>query len=373
MATHEEDLIRDAMDDTNKEIFHDAFGQDEPVLDETGDRSHESMGDGLEGEHWPGEDEDESPDEEEGEEAEETPGEEQGEEESEEAEQGEEDEEEAESEEETAESESETAKPVETKPEGRVPSGRLREQTERAERAEARFEAIAQERDSDRQRYERDIGDLRRQLDGVLTALNGRQASPQGAPQQPPADLPPDQFENPAGYTEWMIRRQDRVNAENRQMLGVMRFQNSVDINRAVHGEKFTKAWDAINKLDARNPADLAEAQRIFNAADPGGEILKWHSRQETLRVVGDDPEKYKAAIATEVREAMKNDPAFRKQILDELRAEATGENESRPRRHVTRLPKSLNGAQGQGLIREKADPDLYDDSDQSVFNSAWR
>ena len=370
MATQEEELIQDAMSSTDKEIFGAAWGQeDDGVQDDTGDRTLEQMGEGLEGEHVAPDEEVETDDEQsaeetepEGEEGEETEGEE-----------GEEqDEEAAESEEDEAETEAETPEqkspPQEPPPQGRVPPGRLREQTKRAERAEAAL----REHDA-AQRAE--IDGLKRQFEALTAALQVRQGAPQGAPPQPPPapDKPPDQFEHPQEYTDWLIARQDRVNAETRQMLATSRFQNSIDVARATHGEKFAKAWEAVNKLQASNPDELAVAQRIFNAASPGDELMKWHGRQETLRVVGDDPEKYRQTIAAEVREAMKNDPEFRKQILDDLRAEASGDRPSKPVRHITRLPKSLNGATGQGSIREKADPDLYDDSDQSVFNSAWR
>jgi hypothetical protein len=367
MATQDEELIRDAITSTDKEIWSEAWGKEgDGVHDDTGDRTNEQMGEGLEGQHEP--DEDEAPEDEQSEDEEseekESEGEdgEEGEEGKEQEEEGEEEEgEEAEEKEAEAKAPEPPAKPEQ--PQGRVPPGRLREQTQRAERAEAALRAK-----EDSQRTE--IDGLKRQLDGLMAAIQGRQAPPT-APAPPPQG-PPDVFENPQGYTEYMQQRQDRANAETRQMLATMRFQNSMDIARAVHGEKFGQAWEAVNKLDARNPEDFSVAQRIFNAPDPGGELLKWHSRQETLRVVGDDPAKYRQTITDEVREAMKADPEFRKQILDELRAEATGQP-SKPARHITRLPKSLNGATGQGSVREKADPDLYDNSDQSVWNTAWR
>ncbi|HEY1858936.1 MAG TPA: hypothetical protein VGG61_01195 [Gemmataceae bacterium] len=232
--------------------------------------------------------------------------------------------------------------------------------------------AAQAERDTERTSQRAEIDGLKQQFAGVLSALQGRAPTP--SPQAPPTpEAAPDVFENPQGYTDFFVQRQDRANAETRQMLGVLRFQNSMDIARAVHGEKFSKAWDAVNKLDAQKPDEFAVAQRIFNAADPGGELLKWHARQETLRVVGDDPEKFRQTITAEVREAMRKDPEFRKQMLDDLRAEAGGEQPSKPARHITRLPKSLNGAAGQGSNREQADADLYDNSEQSVWNSAWR
>jgi hypothetical protein len=372
MATYEDEIgqaLGQAIADTENEIFSEAFGDKEPVLDDSGDRTHEEMGEGLEGQQEPPDedDDDDESEESEGEEEEGEPEEGEGEE-GEEAEA----EEEEESEPEEAETEAKAEAPkAETKPDGRVPAGRLREQTERATRAEERINALTAEREAERQRYERDIGDLRRQFDGVLQTMQGRQPTPQTPqPSQPEPDTPPDQFENPQGYTQWLIRRQDRANAELKQQLGVMRFQNSVDIARAMHGDKFTRAWEAVNKLDSRNPDELAQAQRIFNAPDPGNELMKWHARQETLRVVGDDPEKYRASVLDD----LKKDPEFRKQLLEELRAEATGRDERRPARHVTRLPKSLNGATGQGSNnREAVDPDLYDNSEKAVWDSAWR
>src|SRR5215831_1806072 len=215
MATREEELISEAMISTDKEIFNHAWGQedDDGVLDESGDRSPEQMRDDtLEGQQEPDEDEtepdgeDEAPEGEDESEGDEQQGEEQGE----EGEEGEgEDEAEAE---EDAEAEPEAAAPPkpEAKPEGRVPSGRLREQTERADKAEQALRALQAERDSERQSTHGEIDGLRRQFDALTAALQGRQAAPQGAPQaglpqQPFADAPPDQFENPQGYTEWLI------------------------------------------------------------------------------------------------------------------------------------------------------------------------
>src|SRR5215831_19720131 len=59
MATREEDLIQDAIASTEKEIWSEAWGQEPDAADETGDRSLETMGDGLEGQHEP---DDEAPD-----------------------------------------------------------------------------------------------------------------------------------------------------------------------------------------------------------------------------------------------------------------------------------------------------------------------
>src|SRR5215475_7400414 len=120
MATHEVD-IGELITATEKEIFDSGMrGQDAEdggPEDPSGDRSLEQMGEGLEGQHEPDEDESESEDEE-----------------------GEEQEAEPEAEPET--------KPDELQ--GRVPSVRLREQTERARRAEDQLKALQAERETER-------------------------------------------------------------------------------------------------------------------------------------------------------------------------------------------------------------------------------
>ncbi|MBV8474082.1 MAG: hypothetical protein JO107_14785, partial [Hyphomicrobiales bacterium] len=57
----ERDILRDAIIGTEKEIFGDAFGQEEVTLDESGDRSLEAMGSGLEGQHEPDDEEEDEP------------------------------------------------------------------------------------------------------------------------------------------------------------------------------------------------------------------------------------------------------------------------------------------------------------------------
>jgi hypothetical protein len=120
MAT-DNDVLKDAIIGTEKEIFGDAFGKEELSLDESGDRSLEAMGDGLEGQIEP------------------------------------DDGEETEVEETTAETKEDTeaaakveaeAKPsheateAKTETQGRVPAGRLREEAEARRKVEAERDAL---------------------------------------------------------------------------------------------------------------------------------------------------------------------------------------------------------------------------------------
>src|ERR1700743_1312787 len=130
MAIREIDPIGQAIIATEKEIAGAAWGDEEPVLDETGDRTIEEMGEGLEGQHEPDDDETE------GEESAEASESEEGE--------GEADEEaEGEGETEKAAKARDKEKPAEVVADSRdrVPAKRLREQTERTRAIEAERDA----------------------------------------------------------------------------------------------------------------------------------------------------------------------------------------------------------------------------------------
>ena len=64
----EKDILATAMIETEKEIFGEGFDKEEMTLDETGDTSLEAMGEGLEGQHEPEDEDDEDSEAEEGQE-----------------------------------------------------------------------------------------------------------------------------------------------------------------------------------------------------------------------------------------------------------------------------------------------------------------
>ena len=108
----------------------------------------------------------------------------------------------------------------------------------------------------------------------------------------------------------------------------------------------------------------------MWNSPNPGEALVSWHKRNEALREVGDDPSAYKAKIAEETRQALANDPEFRKQLLEGLRAEAETGDGGKPRT-VTRLPASLNRAAGGNHLR--SDLADGDNSNTAIFDSIFK
>ena len=350
MANSENDILRDAIIGTEKEIFGDAFAKDDLTLDETGDRSLEAMGEGLEGQREP--DEDEAEDE------------------------ASEEETLAKSDDTKAETQVETKVETDAKAEdrqddrGRVPPGRLRAEAEARRAAEAERDAIKAERETERQQAAAHMAALETQNAAILAALQRGQAPAPKAEEAKP-DVPPDLFEKPQEFAEYVARQADvRIQAVQKQMED-MRINTSMENARARHGETFDAAFTAIRKLDPNNPDNRALVQRFIAQPNPGDAMVQWHKRNEVLREVGEDPASYKARIAEETRKALASDPEFRKQLLAEMRGDAETGDGGRPRA-VTRLPGSLARAAG-GNSRAPNDNEQFDDSDNSVFASAFK
>lgn len=345
-----EAAISDAIDATSNEIFGAAFGQEETVLDETGDRSIEGMGDGLEGQH--------EADEAEGEESEDET-ESEGESER-EAKDGETEKEAAQ-----AATQQDDQKPQER--EGRVPPGRLREAAERARAAEAERDTLKTALETERTKNRSELDTVKGQL-AALTQLLQRQNQQGEKPDdtKPATDQPIDLFENPQGFVESVDKKLDTNLQSVIQRLEEQRLATSFAIARGFHKEVFDKAFAAAHNLDRSNPENAAMLQRIGTSHDPGEALVSWFKRAETLREVGDDPTAYRERVAKETRQALAQDPEFRKQLLAELRAEAEGTGTPNT---VTRIPPSLNGARG---TRPVGDTSILSDDPQAIFDSGF-
>jgi hypothetical protein len=342
MATASSDPIEAAMIETEKEIAGFAWDNEETeAMDASGDRSLEDLGEGLEGQHEQGEDA--------------------------EGEQPEGEESEADGETETV-TEPVAAKPgetqpVRTEPEGRIPPGRLREANERARAAEAERDALkAREAES------------KAQLDLIMREIAALKTAPRGEAKPAPAvveETIPDIFEDPKGFAEHLQKGFTKELSKRDAQLSNMRVETSMAIAHAAHKDTFEKAWSAINALDPNNPEARQTVQRIYSSPNPGDALVSWHKRNETLARVGDDPAAFEERIRKETRESLAKDPEFVKQIVASMRQEASVGEDGRPRT-TTRLPKSLNGAQGSNVGTSRVDPDQNDGSPQAIANAAW-
>ncbi len=344
MAEREIDLLGGAIAATEMEIFGEATdGKSEP-LDDTGDRSVEDMGEGLEGQH----------EEEEGEEGQEQAG---GQEQPGEESEGDEDDQprgedgrfRKKEEQQQAPKDAKDGKPDKGE---RVPVRELLSEREKRQAAEAERDAAKKE-----------TAALNSKLDDILRRLEAAE-KPQPKPEQTQAQAqePPDVFTDPVGFMA-------HIEARQQAKLDEMRAGMSMEMAHTRHGEKFEAAYKALTSLDPKSDTNRQLVQSIYRSANPGEAIVRWHNQQEALRRVGSDPDAYEAKVREETRKALAADPEFRKQLLTELQAEASGRGRN-PNPPV-RLPKSLNSAAGGS--QRIADPDEFDNSDASVFGAAFR
>lgn len=96
------------------------------------------------------------------------------------------------------------------------------------------------------------------------------------AEQVKPAQLP-DVLEDPQGFASYV------------QNVSRMAFVNfALDAAASKHGAAFEEAFAAVEK---RN--DPALARSIYQAADPGEALMKWHRREKLLADIGDDPDAF--------------------------------------------------------------------------------
>lgn len=358
----ESDLVTEAIKGTEAEIFGEAFDAEDAVQEEAGDRSLESLGEGLEGR---GDDDDADAEEEADEAATDADG---------KAvvrdpETGKFAAKDAKGEKPKAAEEDEEAEaepPVKGKgeaeePKGRVPAGRLREEAEGRRAAEDRAKAAEQQLEQERANNRTALEQLNAKLEGVLAAVKpGKPAQEAVKPEKP------DMFADPEGYERYMQEQFDQRITQVQNNFAVTRVNDSLAAAAEQHGENFTKAHSALSGLDPQSPSDRATVQRIWNASNPGKALMTWHQQQETLREVGGDAGKYREKVEQDVRAKLAADPEFRKQLLADLRAEADN-GDGKPR-NVNRLPKSLNGMSG----RSASPGGSQDNSDRAVFEEAF-
>jgi hypothetical protein len=344
---NEIDAIEQAVIETNREIAAEAWDQEHVELDHTGDRTPETVGEGLEGQIEDEEADAEAETEEVEAEAAETP----------------------EGEEKPAPAPKSGEQQPAPKPEGRVPSARLREQTEKVRTLETERDALKAQLETSTNSTRQEVAALKNQLEGVLAALR-QQPQPPKSEAKPEAETIPDMFEDPKGYQEYQDKKwETRLNGVVAQVQKD-RVASSFADAHSRHGEAFPKAMEAISAMNTTDPAAQALVRNIWSSPNPGEALIQWHKRNETLREVGDDPAKYREKIETEARTKLMADPEFRKQLIADLQAEASGGANGKPNT-ITRLPKSLNNSPGGS--RAGFASEVFDGSPQAVAESAWR
>lgn len=354
MAIREVDAISDAIIATEKEIAGEAWGnEDTDAADSTGDRSMEDIGDGLEGQHEAGSDDD-------GEEAD-------GEADGDDGEGEGEGEGETEAEAAAAAAAAAAQKPAaEEPPQGRVPAGKLREANEARRLAEAERDAVKGQLTTFSEKLEQAM----RRIDDLSRPPR---AEPPKAAEPPAPKAAPDIFEDPKAFVDHLTGLIESKLSTTGQQIENNRVETSMAIAHAFHKDTFETAFAAINKLDPRNPDDRATVQRIYKSPNPGEALVSWHKRSQTLAEVGDDPTAYRERVAKETREALMKDPEFRKALVAEMRGEAAQPGPDGSPRSTTRLPGSLRRAAGSNLGAGKHDHREADDSEQAVADAAWR
>lgn len=217
----------------------------------------------------------------------------------------------------------------EPKPQGGVPSFRLKEEADARRAAEERATRLEQEMEA-----------LKRQVSTI--------AQPKKADEPPP----PEPWD--PGYTEYV---------QQKALEGVARQHEAISRRFAIkeYGqENVQAACTALEQaLATGDPAAKAEFDRLRGSEDPYEGIVQWHKRQQVFSTVGNDPN---AWLEQQLEERLK-DPAYQAQLLERIRG--TAQQSQRP---VTQLPPSLNK-----MTRAGSHPDDEDESEAGLLKSALR
>lgn len=174
-----------------------------------------------------------------------------------------------------------------------------------------------------RQKYEREMEDLRRQFEAAQAQWRAQQ---QQQRQQPEA---PDIFENPAAYTS-------HLESTFAQKMREQELNFSLRLAHREYKQEFEEAYAALERRGQMG--DAATVQSVVNSPDPGEAIVRWHRQQKLYEQTGGNLD----AWMQKQREQLLNDPAFLAQAVEKVRASTNGGTQHGQRPNV-QLPPSLN------------------------------
>ena len=225
------------------------------------------------------------------------------------------------------------AEPPQAKDESQVPSWRLREVREEAERRIAETEA----------RWQRQFEHMQRQA----------QPKPEPAPV-------PDLFENPNGFVDHNVRQYvDPIKSEVQQM---REFYSRRDAERDHGADKVRAAYDWIASGIAQRDPDVVMAyNRAMQSPHPFDVLVTAHQQRVVHQTIGNDPN---AWFEKELERRMSGDPQFAAKFQQARQASS-----AQPQGGITKLPPSLRSVPA---ARGAVDDDT-DMSDAALFRYATR
>jgi hypothetical protein len=224
------------------------------------------------------------------------------------------------------------AKPEDNAP---VPAGRLREESERARKAE-------RERD-----------ELRQRLDALSRP----------APQAPAAPTGVDIFASPKEFVQQEIKPfLEQVQTEFQQQREAMSLNWAID----KHGDETVRsARQSLEEGMSRGDQTAwATYQRAMKSHDPYGVIIRAHQDGEVLRTTGGNLDAYRKRV---LEEAL-TDPEYRARVIEAAKgqAAAAGNSVARPVRPVVASSPSLGDIGAGG-----GDSQVIEPSDAELFRAA--
>ena len=202
----------------------------------------------------------------------------------------------------------------ETEHGGRVPSWRVKEEADRARRAEESLQ------------------ELKAELQQMRMAMyQQRQPEPQPAPE------PPDIFADPQGFIQSLDQKY-----ENR--LKTLQLENSLRFAHYAHGDKFNEAYQSFTDYVNRT-RDQATYQRVMASNDPGEALVGWFKDTQLQKELGGSD--LKTFLEKQKEEWMK-DPQFQAKVIETFKA-----TQSPTGNTVTNLPPSLSRVTAAGSAHD--------------------